>query len=258
MSQYADYFKTRIFMAMPVKGIASKKRLAHWTAQALDVFEKTPSGVNLLKRMPSSVYFSMRKTLMGNYGKAFGGDVYVGLACDKLHSLKEVVPVLAHECAHIMHFAETKATCLRRSLMEDFMFEYLSEVGARLQEKNIIQEVGQRRILSYEPSFFEKNPQFYGPCVSVAAICRDVDSSYLNDFLQGGLEVSCKENDSASIHHIKTYFQKRYPVLTPQIYRHIRAVFLNKANEALAFPERYRLTRYKKCLLRQCVSRERD
>ena len=258
MSQLADYFKTRIFMAMPVNGDVAKKRLAHWTAQALNVLEKTPSGNNLLKQLPDSLYFSMRKTLGGYYGRAFGDGMYIGLACDKLYSLKEVLPVLMHECVHVAHNIEIKKKCPKRSIYEDFLFEYLSEFGARLQEKNVIQESTKNQLLLYDSSFFKKNPQFYGPLASVSEICQDVDHSYLNDFLRVGLATSCKEEDEATIRQIKTYFKKQYPDLSPQIYAHIRSVFFNKANEVLCSSKCSWLTRYEKRLLRQYISRERD
>ena len=258
MSQLTDYFKARIFMAMPGNVSVSKRRLAWWTARSLDLFEKTPAGADLLKRLPMSVYFSIRKTLNGNFGQMFAGGAYIGLACDQLDSLKKVGPVLMHECAHVVHNKDMKEICPNRSVFGDFLFEYLSEVGARLQEQTFIRECVQSRLLSYDASFFNQNINFYHARHTLADICQDVDQLYLNDFLQGGLAVSSKSEDVSDLRKIKRYFKTQYPVLTPQVYRHVQMVFVKKATDALSAPKRYRLTGYDKRLLWQCVSRERD
>lgn len=258
MSQLADYFKTRIIMAMPMNEGASKKRLACWTAQALEVLEKTSEGNDILKRLPTSVYFSIRKTLNGNFGQMFAGGAYIGLACDQLDSVKKVGPVLIHECAHVVHNKDMKEICPNRSVFGDFLFEYLSEVGARLQEQTFIRECMQLRLLSYDASFFNQNTNFYHARHTLADICQDVDQLYLNDFLQGGLAVSSKSEDVSDLRKMKRYFKTLYPMLTPQVYRHVQMVFMKKATDALSAPKRYRLTGYDKHLLRQCVSRERD
>lgn len=259
MSFLAENLKKRIIKAMPLSTSQEKNRLAYRVRQSFDILEKTSIGRNLFLRLPKYTCFSVRKSLQGNFGMTLKDGEFIGLACDKLSSLKQVVPVIIHECAHVIHNEETKKIRFQdQSVFEGFLYDYLDELGARISEKKIIQECIQKKLLLYNQNFFSNNPAFYNTRTTLYHIYQDIDESYLDGFLQNNLVLFPQIQNSTRFIRVKHYFQKMYPEFSPQTYRHIQQQFRKIAKQVHNKSSKCRLTQFQKKLLAQINSRERD